>query len=227
VLFYLDRPAILLGIAIALYIGVIAHDVAQVFAAQALGDPLPRRSGRLTLNPQPHVTVFSVVAMVIVGVGWAEPIPMSDHWRRLRYKISAAVLAGPLAYAILGALSLLALRGLTTTITVTSGDRVATISHSHLFGAQLVSAMAYTFCGLCVVSLIPIPPTDGGRILFTLGPNSPGWGNARYQLQERNFGLAIILALLMLPILFPGFPSVVGQLAPALYRGLSHVVGLT
>ena len=90
-----------------------------------------------------------------------------------------------------------------------------------------VSAMAYTFCGLCVVSLIPVPPTDGGRILFTLGPNSPGWGNARYQLQERNFGLAILLGLLMLPILFPGFPSVVGQLAPALYRGLSHVVGLT
>jgi Zn-dependent protease len=227
VLFYLDRPAILLGIAIALYIGVLAHDVAQVFAAQALGDPLPRRTGRrLTLNPQPHVTVFSVVAMVIVGVGWAEPIPMSDHWRRLRYKISAAVLAGPIAYAVLAALSLLALRGLTT-VSVTSGDRVATIASDHPFGAELVSAMAYTFCGLCVVSLIPVPPTDGGRILFTLGPTSPGWGNARYQLQERNFGLAIVLALLMLPILFPGFPSVVGQLAPALYRGLSHVVGLS
>ena len=225
-LFYLDRPAILLGIAIALYIGVIAHDVAQVFAAQALGDPLPRRSGRLTLNPQPHVTVFSVVAMVIVGVGWAEPIPMSDHWRRLRYKISAAVLAGPLAYAILAALSLLALRGLKA-ITVSGGDRVGDFASNLPFGALLVAAMAYTFCGLCVVSLIPIPPTDGGRILFTLGPNSPGWSNARYQLQERNFGLAILLALLMLPILFPGFPSVVGQLAPALYRGLSHVVGLT
>jgi Zn-dependent protease len=226
VLFYLDRPAILLGIAIALYLGVIAHDVAQVFAAQAFGDPLPRRSGRLTLNPQPHVTVFSVVAMVIVGVGWAEPIPMSDHWRRLRYKISAAVLAGPLAYAILAALSLLALRGLKA-ISVSGGDRVGDFASNLPFGALLVAAMAYTFCGLCIVSLIPIPPTDGGRILFTLGPNSPGWGNARYQLQERNFGLAILLALLMLPILFPGFPSVVGQLAPALYRGLSHVVGLT
>jgi Zn-dependent protease len=226
VLFYLDRPAILLGIAIALYIGVIAHDVAQVFAAQAFGDPLPRRSGRLTLNPQPHVTVFSVVAMVIVGVGWAEPIPMSDHWRRLRYKISAAVLAGPLAYAILATLSLLALRGLKA-ISVSGGDRVGDFASNLPFGALLVAAMAYTFCGLCIVSLIPIPPTDGGRILFTLGPNSPGWGNARYQLQERNFGLAILLALLMLPILFPGFPSVVGQLAPALYRGLSHVVGLT
>lgn len=225
-LFYLDRPAILLGIAIALYIGVIAHDVAQVFAAQLLGDPLPRRSGRLTLNPQPHVTVFSVVAMVIVGVGWAEPIPMSDHWRRLRYKISAAVLAGPLAYAVLAAVSLLALRGLKA-ISVSGGDRVGDFASNLPFGALLVAAMAYTFCGLCVVSLIPIPPTDGGRILFTLGPNSPGWGNARYQLQERNFGLAIILALLMLPILFPGFPSVVGQLAPALYRGLSHVVGLS
>lgn len=225
-LFYLDRPAILLGIAIALYIGVIVHDVAQVFAAQAFGDPLPRRSGRLTLNPQPHVTVFSVVAMVIVGVGWAEPIPMSDHWRRLRYKISAAVLAGPLAYAILAALSLLALRGLKA-ISVSGGDRVGDFAGNLPFGALLVAAMAYTFCGLCVVSLIPIPPTDGGRILFTLGPNSPGWGNARYQLQERNFGLAILLALLMLPILFPGFPSVVGQLAPALYRGLAHVVGLS
>jgi hypothetical protein len=87
--------------------------------------------------------------------------------------------------------------------------------------------MAVIFAALCVISLIPLPPTDLGRVIFTLGGTSMGWQKARYQLEERNLGLAIVLALLLLPILFTGFPSWVGQLAPQLVHGLGSVVGTT
>lgn len=224
-LFFLNQPAVLLGIAIALYIGLVARDAAQILVAQALGDPVPRRSGRLSLHPQKKVMVFSLVTMVIVGAGWGEPLPMSDHWRRLRYKVSAAILAGPLALLILTFLSVLALRGLTTTTSFVTGQRVADISSFDAFDVKLVKAMAYTFAGLFIVSLIPTPPTDGGRVLFTLGGTTSGWQNARYQLEERNFGMVIVIALLLLPVLFPGFPSVIGQLAPELVNGLGSLVG--
>jgi Zn-dependent protease len=221
VLRYLDQPAVLLGILIALCVGILAHNAAQVLVASALGDPLPRRSGRLTWRPEKQASIFSAVAMVIVGVGWAEPVPMSDHWRRLRYKVSAAVLAGPIAYALLAAITLAAMRGAQPVVLVKSDRWAGYVSDS--FSAKLLAAMAFTFCALTVLSLIPLPPTDGGRLLFTLGGTSPGWGNARYQLEERNFGLALILAILLLPIVFAGFPSVVGQLAPEMYKGLANL----
>jgi Zn-dependent protease len=226
VLFYLNQPAVLLGVAMALYVGLVARDAAQVLVAQLLGDPVPRRSGRLSFHPQKKVMVFSVVTMIIAGAGWAEPIPMSDQWRRLRYKVSLAVIAGPLAYLILAFLAVLALRGVTTTTSFDTGERVADISRVSAFNVKLFTGMAYTFSNMFIVSLIPTPPTDGGRILFSLGGTTHGWQNAKYQLEERNFGMVIVMGLLLLPVLFPSFPSVIWQLSPPLTSALGSLVGL-
>ena len=53
-----------------------------------------------------------------------------------------------------------------------------------------------------------------------------GWQKARYQLEERNLGLVIVLALLLLPVAITGFPSWVGQLAPELVKGVGAIIGL-
>ena len=50
------------------------------------------------------------------------------------------------------------------------------------------------------LSLVPLPPLDGGRLLFALAPRSPGWQKAEYQLDERNIGIAVLLALLLIPL---------------------------
>ncbi len=44
------------------------------------------------------------------------------------------------------------------------------------------------------ISLIPIPPLEGGRLLFLFSPKTIGWQKAEYQLAERNIGLIILLA---------------------------------
>ncbi|HMA46819.1 MAG TPA: Zn-dependent membrane protease [Frankiaceae bacterium] len=225
-LFHLADPAALLGIALALVLGILAHDAAQVLAAQALGDPLPRRSGRLTLRPAAHAGPFSAVAMVIVGNGWAEPVRMNDRWRRRRFHVAAAVLAGPLAYLLLCLAALAGLRGVVRAAATRYGERSVDVIDSLPFGGEVLLWMAVTFGSLLILSLVPVPPLDGGRLLFTLGPTSPGWAQARHNLEERNWGLAVVLALLLLPVLFAGFPSVTGQLVGPLLRGLSPIVGL-
>ena len=83
-------------------------------------------------------------------------------------------------------------------------------------------ATAVGFAALCVVALIPCPPTDLGRVIFTLGGRTEGWQKARYQLEERNWGVGIVLALILVPVLFAGFPSWVGQLAPQLVHGFGN-----
>ena len=233
-LFVLNKPALLLGIIAALYLGVILGSCATVLVAKLLGDPMGQRQGKLSLNPVKHVQIYSAVSMVLAGYGWAEQIPLNDRWRARRFHVIASVLARPITYA---ALSLAAIAG-SSAISVSFhgivNDRipeavaggVAISGATHNFAAELLLEMGLVFAALCVISLIPLPPTDLGRVIFTLGGNSIGWQKARYQLEERNIGLALVLALLLLPIAFTGFPSWVGQLAPELVHGLGKIVGL-
>ncbi|CAO5167337.1 Peptidase family M50 [Frankia sp. AiPs1] len=225
-LFHLAEPAILLGIAVAFVVGVFVHDAAQVLAARLVRDPTPMRAGRLTTGVKTRLTPFSGLAVFIVGHGWSESVPMNDVWRRRRFHVAGAILAGPLAYLLL-ALGSLALFGqLGDQAEIQSGDRVAKVTLVNGFAAEFTLWLAVTFGSMFIISLIPVPPTDGGRLVFLLGGTSPGWRNTHYRLTEGNIGLVILLALLLLPVLFLGFPSVVGQLIGPLLRGLGSLIGL-
>jgi Zn-dependent protease len=226
VLFYLDKPAILVGIILALLIGVVAHDAAQVLAARLARDPTPLRGGALTRSVQNRLSPFSGVAMLIAGNGWVEPIRMNDVWRRRRFHVTAAILAGPLAYVILAFLALLGYKASLDTLVINDGSRLVEVRDDGGFLAGMAGSMAVTFASMFILSLIPVPPTDGGRVLFLLGPQSQSWKNAQYNLIEKNYGVLILLLILLLPVLFTGFPSVVGQLAPPLLRGLGSIIGL-
>ncbi|HEX4015873.1 MAG TPA: Zn-dependent membrane protease, partial [Frankiaceae bacterium] len=212
-LFVLNKPALLLGIIAALYIGVVVGSAATVLTARALGDPMGQREHRLSLNPTRHVQIYSAVMMVLGGFGWAEQVPLNDRWRARRFHVSAAVLARPIAYAALALAAAAGAKGVlpSTGVLGILQDRIpeaAVNGNGHsTFATQLLLQMSEVFASLCVISLIPVPPTDLGRVIFTLGGNSIGWQKARYQLEERNLGLVVVLALLLLPIAFTGFPS--------------------
>lgn len=230
-LFVLNKPALLLGIIAALYIGVVVGSGATVLVAKAMGDPMGQREHRLTLNPARHVQIYSAVMMVLGGFGWAEQVPLNDRWRARRFHVAAAVLARPLTYAALALGAAAAAKGVGASAYAVLPDRIpeavaVTLTGHTVFAAEFLLMMSEVFASLCVISLIPVPPTDLGRMIFTLGGNSIGWQKARYQLEERNIGLVIVLALLLLPIAITGFPSWVGQLAPELTKGLGKIVGL-
>jgi len=226
VLFHLAEPAALLGIVLAFIIGLYARDTAQVLAARLVRDPTPLRSGRLKAGLGRRASPFSWVAVLIAGVGWAEPIAMNDVWRRRRFHVSAALLAGPLAYLLLALAALGGFRALADSAIIAEGGRGVEVSAASGFALNMLLWMAITFGSLFILSLVPVPPTDGGRILFLLGPQSPGWRNANYRLTESNIGVVILLVIVLLPVLFPGFPSVIGQLIGPLLRGLGPLVGI-
>ncbi len=227
-LFHLAQPAALLGIFVALVIGIVVHDAAQVLAARLMHDGIPAKSGRLASTRVPdRLSPFSIVAMVIVGNGWAEPVAMNDVWRRRRFHVAAAILAGPVAYLGLTVGALALFKSAARTVMINYSDRTVKLSGASTFPSELLLWMAITFGSMLILSLVPIPPLDGGRVLFLFTPRSPGWEKARYQLTETQAGVGIVLALLLLPILFPGFPSVTGQLVTPLVRSLGNLIGLS
>ncbi|SBW22449.1 peptidase M50 [Candidatus Protofrankia californiensis] len=164
--------------------------------------------------------------MLIAGVGWTEPIPMNDVWRKRRFHVAAAVLAGPLAYLLLAFVSIVGFKFVSEPLLLAEGDRILKVAGAGGFPARLLLWMADTFGSLFILSLIPVPPADGGRVLFLLGPQTPSWHRAHYQLRENNVGIVILLVILLLPVLFVSFPSVVGQLILPLLRGLGRIVNI-
>ena len=169
-LFVLNKPALLLGIIAALYVGVVVGSGATVLTARLLGDPMGQRQGRLTLNPVRHVQIYSAVMMVLAGFGWAEPVPLNDRWRARRFHVTAAVLARPIAYAALALGAAAAAKGVsadayavvtTTRIPEVIAGNAATGKDS--FPAELLLQMSLVFADLCVISLIRCPrPTSAG-----------------------------------------------------------------
>src|SRR5262249_45945811 len=152
---------------------------------------------------------------------------MNEVWRKRRFHICAALLAGPLAYLLLAFGAVAALGAVSHPGHIFDGSRVLEVGRVGGVGAHLLDWMAITFSSMFVLSVIPIPPTDGGRVLFLLGPTSQGWKSANYKLTESHLGVVLLLVVLLLPVLFQGLPDVVGQLVPPLLRGLGDVVGIS
>jgi hypothetical protein len=208
-------------------VGLYLGSAAQALTARALGDPMPIRAGWLKPSPKRQIGIFSGIAFLIAGWGWAEQPPMNDRWRARRFHIATAVLVRPLVYALLCLAALGGVRALTQQAAVDVGSGSVDVASGPGFGTRLLISMAVGFAALCVTALIPCPPTDLGRAIFTVGGQSMSWQKARYQLEERNFGVGIVLGLLLLPVLLRGFPSWVDQLAPQLLRGLASLLGVT
>src|SRR6266571_5867936 len=67
------------AIATALLVGISFHEFSHAFVADSLGDTLPRRMGRVTLNPLAHLDPFGTVLMVLIGFGWGKPVPINPN----------------------------------------------------------------------------------------------------------------------------------------------------
>ncbi len=92
----------------ALLLSLSLHEWGHAYAAFRFGDPTARRLGRLTLNPLRHLDPLGTVLLLLVGFGWARPVPVNPGaFRRYRlglFVVSVAGIAVNLALAVLFAL---------------------------------------------------------------------------------------------------------------------------
>jgi Zn-dependent protease len=197
VLLLLREPAALLGALLALVVGVVVHSVAQALVARAGGDRLPASHGRLSPDPRRHFEPFGLIVAAIAVVGWNKPVPLQEpRFRGGRSRYLLAILAGPFANLVLAVLAFVALRfverGLLLDIFPMPVPELS-------FGGTVLFMFGVVNAAMGFLTLLPIPPLDGARILWLYAPKTTGWQNARYQLEERNIGLGIVV-LLSLPI---------------------------
>ncbi len=141
----------------ALLLAVTIHEVAHGWVADRLGDPTARLSGRLTLNPLPHIDPFGAIAFVLAGFGWAKPVPVNAN--NLRHPVRDMALvgaAGPVSNFLMAFFALLVL--------VLVRRSVDAPFFADPIGGMLRYAYQFNLA-LGIFNLIPLPPLDGGHFL--------------------------------------------------------------
>lgn len=157
-------PAIIISRVITLIIAFSVHEFAHAFSADRLGDSTPRYNGRLTLNPLSHLDLMGTLMLILVGFGWAKPVPINPYAlnRRSRWGTMLVSLAGPLsnlALAILGAIPLRL--GL---VPVERSSGFLPTGYEMLITFIMINILLFIF------NLIPLAPLDGEKVIEGLLP---------------------------------------------------------
>ena len=195
-----------------LIFSVIIHEISHGYAALLLGDRTALLAGRLTLNPIKHIDPFGSILLplfsVIVGgpmFGWAKPVPYNPYNLRNREWGSAIVgAAGPASNVFLAIIA-----GLTIRLIEVGGG-------SGIFFENFVHVAAYVAIinlFLAVFNLVPIPPLDGSKLLFSLLPYQ--WRSVQTILEQYGFFLLLIfifyLCKWLVPIVMVLFTLIAGS----------------
>ena len=144
---------------------LILHECAHGWVAYKLGDPTAKMMGRLSLDPRKHLDPLGTLSMVLIGLGWAKPVPVNPryfkHPRRDDFLVSIAGITANLVMFLVGILAYALLR-----VAVFRGMDQSSPAWEIIY--QIIIRFFYINLGLAVFNLIPIPPLDGYHVLNDL-----------------------------------------------------------
>lgn len=92
---------------VVLIVAFTIHEFAHAWTATQFGDETPRQYGRLTLNPLAHLDPLGSLLLLVVGFGWAKPVPVNPYvlQRRSSSALMWVSLAGPLSNLLMAVLA--------------------------------------------------------------------------------------------------------------------------
>lgn len=156
-------------------ISITIHELAHGLVADRFGDPTPRNTGRLTLNPIKHLDPVGAILLALVGFGWAKPVQVNpynfkninkgydvyfmdrqnySYNKEIRKKMAYVALAGPAANILLAIIAAFTYIHLT----------IARGNFGEM-GSTFFSYLIMINVFLAAFNMLPIPPLDGSKIL--------------------------------------------------------------
>lgn len=169
-------------------IGLSFHEFAHAWVSDRLGDPTPRRDGRVTINPLAHIDWLGFAALLLVGFGWGKPVMIDPRYYKNRRRDEFLV----------------AIAGVTMNLIIAVVLSIPVRMMMKHYGAGVPSDLMYNIFQilyyavfinvvLMIFNLLPVPPLDGWNIftqLFKL--DQYDWWYKVYR-----YGTYILLALII------------------------------
>lgn len=175
---------------LAVLLCLTVHETCHGLAALALGDPTAKRMRRLSFNPIHHIDWLGLLSMFLCGFGWAKAVPVDmRYFKNPRAGMALTALAGPASNFLLSLLALF----LASLIGRLPG---AALSGFLVWLFNFLVETAILSIGLGLFNLVPIPPLDGSKVLFSLLPERAYYTLMRYE----RFGLLIMMVIVWLDL---------------------------
>jgi len=192
----------------AIVIGISFHEFAHALASDRLGDPTPRRQGRVTLFPLAHFDPIGFICILFAPMGWGKPVMVNkSNYRNPRVggvivSVAGCVMNVAMAFAFAAILKVVVMAFFPgfTIVSLSGGAYMAPLGA----GVDTFVVVFNVFFNIIVVNLslslfnlLPIPPLDGFNILSDALP---------YDLSAkigplRQFGFVILLVLVLTQVL--------------------------
>jgi len=168
-------------------LGLSFHEFAHAWVSDKLGDPTPRRQGRVTINPLAHIDWIGFLALLLVGFGWGKPVQIDpSYYKNKRRDEFLVSIAGVTMNLILAIIISIPAKLMIKTFTADASDLMYNV-YLILFYAVTINLV------LMIFNLIPCPPLDGWGIITQLfGLDKYDWWYKVYQ-----YGTWILLALIV------------------------------
>ncbi|MCI9330986.1 MAG: site-2 protease family protein [Oscillibacter sp.] len=169
---------------LAVLLCLTVHETSHGLAACALGDPTARDRQRLSLNPFRHIDWLGLAMMLVVGFGWAKPVPVDPrYFKKPKQGMALTALAGPVSNFLLALAAVFLSREIYLRFPYRQGGE--------LMFEFLLYTLAPLSIGLGIFNLLPIPPLDGSKVLGAFLPDRVYFGLMRYE----RYGMFLLLAL--------------------------------
>jgi Zn-dependent protease len=178
--------------ALPVVFAITLHEAAHAYAAKYFGDTTAYAQGRMSLNPFKHIDPIGTILMPILiyissfGTflfGYAKPVPINyGALRKPKRDMAWVALAGPAANFVM------AFGWILFSILLALADV------KEDFFMQMARAGVLSNLVMFAFNLLPLPPLDGGRILYSILPNKLAYQFGRIE----PYGFYILLGLLML-----------------------------
>jgi Zn-dependent protease len=173
---------------VAIILSLSLHEFGHASSATALGDPTPRLAGRLTLNPAAHIDLMGLAMVMLVGFGYAKPVPFNPRKIRHAWGSAAVAAAGPAMNL------LLAIAAINVYVLMERGAPIAAPVSAAAFSLLIMAQLNLL---LMLFNLIPLGPLDGHYIMSWFLPSRAGYQYDQFNLR---YGNMIFLALIILSI---------------------------